>query len=193
MLHRRAVVSGLLEGRPRELLAVAGLGSAAWDLAAAGDHRGNFHFIGAMGQAAPFALGLALAQPRKRVLLFTGDGDMLMGLGSLATLANRAPRNLAIVVLDNQVYQETGSQATATAGPTDLAAVARGCGITSAYHVTDEEALGALRDTIFFGPGPVFVNVRVAAESLPLVFPPSFDGVTAINRFREAATNGSDD
>jgi len=93
MLHRRPTVKTLLEDRATNLLAVAGLGSSTWDLSAAGNSPNNFCFIGAMGQAAPFALGLALAQPQKRVVLFTGDGEILMSLGILATIANRQPAN----------------------------------------------------------------------------------------------------
>lgn len=188
MLHRRPLVKSLLEGRPDNTLVVTGLGSSTWDLAASGDHAGNFHFIGAMGQAGPFALGLAMAQPGKRVILFTGDGEMLMGLGVLATIANQGPSNLAVVVMDNESYVETGSQPTATAGPTDLEAVARGCGLATTCKVTGEEQVEELRALIFDAPGPVFACVKVVAEALPLVFPHSFDGATAINRFRAAAT-----
>ena len=117
MLHRRPLVKALLEDRPENLLAVSSLGSSTWDLTAAGEDARNFRFIGAMGQAGPFALGLAMAQPDKRVLLLPGDGELLMGLGALATIANQAPTNLAIVVLDNEAYVETGSQPTATAVP----------------------------------------------------------------------------
>ena len=140
-----------------------------------------------MGQAAPFALGLALARPQKRVALFTGDGEILMGLGALATIANRAPENLAIAVLDNRVYQETGGQATATAGPTDLEAVARGCGFANTRTVRKADELVALRNAMFSEPGPILAVLQVVAESLPLIFPASFDGVTAVNRFRDAA------
>lgn len=188
MLYRRPFVKAMLAGRPPHLLAVSGLGSSTWDLTAAGDDARNFCFIGAMGQAAPFALGLAMAQPERRVLLFTGDGEMLMGLGALATIANRAPANLAIAVLDNESYVETGSQPTATAGPTDLETVARGCGIATVCSITAESQADEAREMLHSAPGPVFVNVKVVAESLPLVFPHSFDGATAINRFREAAT-----
>ncbi len=187
MLHRRSLVGRLLRDRPAPLLAVAGLGSAAWDLAASGDDARNFHFIGAMGQAAPFALGLAVARPERRVVLFTGDGEMLMGLGALATIANRAPGNLAILVLDNESYEETGGQATATAGTTDLEAVARACGIRTTRTITVEAEIAALRDLLCEAPGPVLAVAKVFAEALPLVFPPSFDGVTAFNRFRATA------
>ena len=188
MLRRRPLVRALLENRPDALLAVSSLGSATWDLSAAGDDARNFCFIGAMGQAAPFALGLAMARPERRVVLFAGDGEMLMSLGALATIANQAPANLAVVVLDNESYVETGGQPTATAGPTDLAAVARGCGIAAARTVTRDDEMPALREAALDAPGPVFVNVKVAAEALPLVFPHSFDGAEAVNRFRAAAT-----
>jgi thiamine pyrophosphate-dependent acetolactate synthase large subunit-like protein len=187
MLHRRPLVSSLLERRPDHLLAVAGLGSAAWDLAASGDDPRDFHFIGAMGQAAPFGFGLAMARPDKRVVLFTGDGELLMGLGALATIANHAPQNLAVVVLDNESYEETGGQASATAGRTDLEAVARACGIKTTRTVTRSGEIAALRDLVFRASGPVFAVAKVVAEALPLVFPPSFDGVSAINRFHAAA------
>lgn len=188
MLHRRPLVKALLEDRPKNLLAVSSLGSSTWDLTAAGEDARNFRFIGAMGQAGPFALGLAMAQPDKRVLLLTGDGELLMGLGVLATIANQAPTNLAIVVLDNEAYVETGSQPTATAGPTDLEAVARGCGIATTRAITKESEIDALRDMVRNTPGPVLANVKIVAEPLPLVFPDTFDGALAMNRFRDAAT-----
>lgn len=188
MIHRRPAVHYLLEDRPANLLAVSGLGSATWDLAASGDDARNFHFIGAMGQAAPFALGLALAQPDKRVVLFTGDGELLMALGSLATIANVAPPNLAIVVMDNEAYVETGGQPTATAGRTDLEVVARGAGIASTTTIREEPDLEALRESIRGDSGLLFANIKVVTESLPLVFPHSFDGATAVNRFHGAAT-----
>ncbi len=189
-LHRRAVVAALLAQRPERLVAVSSLGNPTWDLAATGDDARNFHFIGAMGQAAPFALGLAMAQPERRVLLLAGDGETLMGLGALATIANQAPANLAIVVLDNESYVETGSQPTATAGRTDLEAVARGCGIATTRTVTREDELAALRELVLDAPGPVLALVKIVAEALPLVFPHSFDGATAINRFRGAMVGG---
>ena len=187
MLYRRPLIKALLEDRPETLLAVSSLGSATWDLTAAGEDARNFRFIGAMGQAGPFALGLAMAQPDKRVVLFAGDGELLMGLGALATIANQAPSNLALVALDNESYVETGSQPSATAGPTDLEAVARGCGIATTCTVRSEDQIDALRDMVRNAPGPVFANVKVVAEALPLVFPNTFDGVTAMNRFRDAA------
>lgn len=187
MLTRRPLVKFLLEDRPDNLLAVSGLGSSTWDLTASGDDARNFCFIGAMGQAGPFALGLALSQPDKRVVLITGDGEMLMGLGVLATIANQAPSNLAILVMDNESYVETGSQPTATAGPTDLAAVAKGCGISDTRTFSEDSEKEALRDLMRNAPGPAFALVKIVREALPLVFPHSFDGAVAINRFRDAA------
>src|ERR1700704_1435699 len=125
-LHRRDVVSQMLKDR-KTLLVVAGLGSTTWDITAAGDSPLNFPTWGAMGQAAMLGLGLALAQPRRRVLVVTGDGEMLMGLGALATIGVQKPANLSIVVIDNERYGETGMQATHTAHGVDLAAVAKGC------------------------------------------------------------------
>src|SRR6266516_1126574 len=119
-LHRRQVVKTLLSERG-DLLVVAGLGSTSWDITAAGDSPLNFPLWGAMGQAAMIGLGLALAQPKRRVLVVTGDGEMLMGLGSLATIGVRRPGNLSIVVLDNERYGETGMQKTHTAYGVDLA------------------------------------------------------------------------
>jgi len=101
VLRRRAVVAAILDGRG-DTLVVAGLGSAAWDVTAAGDHPLNFPMWGAMGGSVAFALGLALAQPERRVLVLSGDGDLLMGLGSLATVAVQRPANLAVVALDNE-------------------------------------------------------------------------------------------
>src|SRR5207244_2238938 len=129
-LRRRDVVSQLLRERG-ELLVVAGLGSTVWDITAAGDSPLSFPLWGAMGQAAMIGLGLALAQPRRRVLVVTGDGEMLMGLGSLATIGVQRPANLTVVVIDNERYGETGMQATHTADGVDLAAVAKACGFTN--------------------------------------------------------------
>lgn len=187
MIHRRPAIRSLVDARPDHLLVVSGLGSSTWDLSAAGDDPRNFCFIGAMGQAGPFALGLATARPSKRVALITGDGELLMSLGVLATIANRAPANLAVIVMDNESYIETGGQPTATAGPTDLEAVARGAGIGETCTIHEESELDMLRERMLNAPGPFFANVKVVAEALPLVFPHSFDGVAAIDRFRAAS------
>ena len=191
MIRRRPALEYLVNDRPGNLLVVTGLGSCTWDLSAAGDDPRNFCFLGAMGQAGPFAFGLAMARPENRVVLVTGDGELLMGLGVLATIANRAPANLAILVMDNESYVETGGQPTATAGRTDLEAIARAAGIGTTCTVRDESELETLRDRMLNAPGPFFANVKVAAETLPLVFPHSFDGATAIDRFRDTVLKGS--
>lgn len=110
ILQRRPLVAQLLQDAGDELLVIAGLGSCAWDITAAGDRPLNMPLWGGMGAPVAMGLGLALAQPQKRVLVITGDGDMLMSLGSLATVAAQQPRNLAIVVVDNEKYGETGTR-----------------------------------------------------------------------------------
>ena len=189
MMQRRTVVAALLENRPTNMVVVSSLGNPTWDVASVGDHALNFNFIGAMGQAGPFALGLAMARPEKRIVLFVGDGELLMSLGVLATIANQAPANLAVVALDNESYVETGSQPSATAGPTDLEAVARACGFVHTRAVVDETPLDDIRVMVWEGEGPLFVNIKIAAEALPLVFPYSFDGAMAMNRFRGAVND----
>jgi thiamine pyrophosphate-dependent acetolactate synthase large subunit-like protein len=183
-LHRREVVARLLEERG-ELLVVAGLGSAAWDCTAAGDHPLTFPLWGAMGQAAMMGLGLALAQPRGRVLVVTGDGEALMGLGALATIGIQGPENLAIVVLDNGRFGETGMQESHTAFGVDLARIARACGFPWAETVTSADALRGLREAIYVRPGPNFAVVKVMVEKPPLVLPPR-DGALLKARFRRA-------
>src|SRR2546430_14454832 len=128
LLERRSVVSGLLANR-EGAIAVGGLGASTYDIAAAGDHDRNFYLWGAMGGAVMIGLGLALAQPKLPVVVITGDGEMLMGMGSLATVGLQRPGNLSIVVLDNEVYGETGGKASHTAGTADLVGIARACGI----------------------------------------------------------------
>jgi len=183
-LHRRKVVEILLENRGN-LLVVAGLGSTAWDISAAGDTDLNFPLWGAMGNAAMFGLGLALAQPKRRVLVLTGDGEMLMGMGSLATIGVQKPRNLAVVVIDNERYGETGMQRTHTAAGVDLAKVAQGCGFRAARQVRSASQVAALRSAIHRAAGPLFAQVKVVAEKIPLVLPPR-DGGLLKSRFRKA-------
>ncbi len=182
-LRRRAVVEKLLAGRG-DLLVLTGLGSSCWDATAVGDCDLNFPIWGAMGGAVPMALGLALARPERRVLVLTGDGEMLMGIGSLATVAAQAPANLAIVVLDNERFGETGMQLTHTAHGTDLAAIAEACGIPVTGTVRDEAELAAAAALIRDGPGPVFYDIKVRAEELDFVLPPK-DGVVLKERFRK--------
>ncbi len=183
-LHRRALVETLLAERGETLL-VTGLGAPSWDAAAAGDSPLTFPLWGAMGGAAMVGLGLALAQPARRVLVITGDGELLMGLGALATIAVQKPRNLAIAVLDNERYGETGQQATHTAWDVDLAAVARAVGFEAALVVEAPDAVASAVAQVHQAPGPLLAVFKVRAEDLPLVLPPK-DGVLLKARFREA-------
>jgi len=194
-LQRRPLVAQLLHDADDDLLVIAGLGSSAWDITAAGDRPLNMPLWGGMGAPVAMGLGLALAQPQKRVLVITGDGDMLMSLGSLATVAAQQPRNLAIVVLDNEKYGETGNQATHTSprdnGPTgsgagsDLSVIARGCGIADANVVWIEGELDQLVADARTAPGPIFRVAKVRVEKLPQAFPPQ-DGAWLKERFRRA-------
>ncbi len=181
MMHRRDVVAALLENRGG-LLVVAGLGSTAWDCTAAGDSPLTFPMWGAMGLAAMTGLGLALAQPARRVLVITGDGETLMGLGALATIGAQRPANLAIAVIDNERFGETGMQATHTAQGVDLAAIARACGFPNAFLAKDPGTLSGACSALRGAPGPVLAQIKVAAEKLPLVLPPK-EGVALVGRF----------
>jgi thiamine pyrophosphate-dependent acetolactate synthase large subunit-like protein len=184
-LDRRAAAARLLRDRG-DLLVVTGLGSPTYDVAAAGDHARNFYLWGAMGGAVMVGLGLALAQLQVPVLVVTGDGEMLMGLGSLATVAAQAPKNLSIAVLDNGLYGETGGQPSHTALGTDLAAVARGCGIADARLVADEAGLEEFaRRVSAVGNGPAVGIIKVSRTEHPRVLP-SRDGAFLKARFRAA-------
>jgi len=184
-LPRREAVARLLAGR-RDLLVVTGLGAPTYDVAAAGDHDRNFYLWGAMGAASLIGLGLAIAQPKVPVLVVTGDGEMLMGMGGLATVALVNPPNLSILVLDNGLYGETGGQQSHSAGPTDLAAVARACGIADARTVAAQAELDALHERVHrVGTGTLFARVVIDPALLPRVLPPR-DGTFLKNRMRGA-------
>jgi len=187
-LHRRDVVNHILHQRG-DLLVVAGLGAPAWDVTAAGDHPLSFPLWGAMGGAAMIGLGLALAQPKRKVLVVTGDGEMLMGLGSLAVIGSLKPRNLSIVVLDNEQYGETGMQDTVTASGVDLAGIAKSAGFTTTMSIKTKSELSLLKNQIYkeskTTSGPLFAQVKVDPEKLPLVLPPR-EGAYLKNRFRIA-------
>ena len=181
-LDRRAVVATLLRD-PGDLLVVTGLGAATYDAGAAGDRHLNFYLWGAMGGAAMIGLGLAQAQPGRRVLVLTGDGEMLMGMGSLASIAAAAAPNLAIAVLDNARYGETGSQRSHTGLTTDLAAVAAACGWSATTTARDMDEVAALRDRL--RREPLFAVLRIAPDEKPRHLPPR-DGAYLADRFRRA-------
>jgi thiamine pyrophosphate-dependent acetolactate synthase large subunit-like protein len=184
-LERRAAMATLLEGRSDDLLLVPGLGSTAWDAAAAGDNDRNFYLWGAMGGAAMIGLGLALAQPDKRVAVITGDGEMLMGLGALATIGIQRPSNLAVIVFDNGVYGETGMQPSHTQSGVDLLKVAGACGIEACLDVRDEAALHDLAGRLKGLHTTLFARVLIEANEPPRVLPER-DGVVLKQRFRKA-------
>ena len=184
-LRRREVAKRISEVGGNKLLVVTGLGSTNWDFTAAGDRDLIFPMWGAMGGAVPVGLGLALAQPKNQVLVATGDGEMLMGLGSLATVAVQAPANLTIVVFDNEHYGETGMQLSATADEADIAAVANGCGIKSSVNINNDKELKKALPKLFKIPGPSLCVIKVRAESLDFVLPPK-DGAFLKDRFRRA-------
>jgi hypothetical protein len=183
-LKRRSVVRALLQDRGG-LLAIGGLGAPAWDITAAGDVPENLPLWGGMGGAAMMGLGLALAQPTRKVAVITGDGEMLMGIGSLATIAVQKPRNLSIIVLDNEHYGETGMQETHTRHGVDLVTMAKGAGIADARLVRTAEEVIALRAAIHAGTGPIFAQVKIDEASEPLVLPPREASILQA-RMREA-------
>jgi len=182
-LERRAAMARLVADRGDDLLVVPGLGSTTWDLAAAGDNDRNFYLWGAMGGAAMIGLGLALAQPDKRVAVITGDGEMLMGLGSLATIGIQRPANLAVIVFDNGVYGETGMQPSHTQGGVDLLKVAAGCGIGSCLDVRDEAGLTDLALRLKSLRETLFARVLIEPSDPPRVLPER-DGPVLKQRFR---------
>ena len=182
-LARRPVVTKILESRKDELL-ITGLGAPTWDVASVSDHQNNFYLWGGMGGAVSTGLGLALAKPERRVLVFTGDGEMLMGLGSLATVAVQKPKNFAVIVLDNERYGETGMQKTATASGVDLSLVARGVGFHIARTIWTEDELSEASNEIYSAHGPVFYNIKVQPSDDPMVLPEK-DGLTMKHRFKE--------
>jgi thiamine pyrophosphate-dependent acetolactate synthase large subunit-like protein len=183
LLDRRAVVSTLLKDR-KGMVAVGGLGASTNDMAAAGDHDRNFYLWGGMGGAVMMGLGLALAQPDLPIVVITGDGEMLMGMGSLATVAMQKPGNLSIIVLDNERYGETGGQTSHTSSAADLVGVAKACGIADSRAITTmaevEALVGRLHD---LKSGPRFANVKIDGANVERILP-TRDGNYIVNRIR---------
>ena len=161
---------------------VAGIGNTNFDLAAAAPGRPeNFYMLGSMGLASSIALGVALQQPTRRVFALEGDGSILMNLGSLATIATAAPRNLTVIIWDNGAYQITGGQATATARGTDLVTIARGAGFRGSQRVADEADFDAAIIRALGEDGPHFITARVDAS--PGAARPERDPVLLKDRF----------
>jgi len=183
-LNRRTVVARLLKNRSSALV-VTSLGNPTFDVAAAGDSPHNFYLWGAMGGAVMVGMGMALAQPERRVVVFTGDGEMMMGIGSLATVAVEKPENLAIVVLNNEHYAETGMQPAHAGRGVDLTGIARACGFAEAYDIASEDGVETLAARLFEKKGLVFAAIRISIDPTPAALPPR-DGPYLRSRFREA-------
>jgi thiamine pyrophosphate-dependent acetolactate synthase large subunit-like protein len=184
LLDRREVVRTLLDGR-EQLVVVTGLGSPSYDTMAAGDHDLNYYLWGAMGSAATVGLGLALAHPERPVLVITGDGEQLMGLGALATIGMQRPANLTIAVLDNERYAETGMQHSHTAAGVRIDQVAAACGFAWASEVITVAGADDVRARLTAFAGPGLAVFKVAPTDLPRVLPP-IDAVYLKHRLRLA-------
>lgn len=184
-LDRRAVVARLLSNRADDLLVVTGLGSPAYDVMAAGDHPKNYYLWAAMGSAAMVGLGLARARPGDPVLVVTGDGEAMMGLGGLATIATQKPENLTICVLDNGHFGETGMQTSHSGLGVALDKVAAAMGFGWTAEIADMAGVDALRARLARRDGAGLARVRIATDAAPRVLPPR-DGVHVKNRFRAA-------
>ncbi|SDS65180.1 thiamine pyrophosphate-dependent enzyme [Bradyrhizobium canariense] len=185
LLERRSVVSSLLAKR-KDAVVVGGLGASTYDIAAAGDHDRNFYLWGAMGGAVMIGLGVALAQPKLPVIVITGDGEMLMGIGSLATVGLQKPKNLTIVVLDNERYGETGGQASHTAATVDLVGAAKACGISDVRAIATMAEIEAFASAIQdVSAGPRFASVKIDGANLERVLA-NRDGTFLVNRIRGA-------
>ncbi|MGI4797211.1 MAG: thiamine pyrophosphate-dependent enzyme [Janthinobacterium lividum] len=183
-LNRREVVAALLRDR-QDILVVTGLGSPSYDVMAAGDHDNNYYLWAAMGSAMTVGLGLAKAQPSKKILVITGDGEALMGFGALATLALQQPANLTVAVLDNGHYAETGMQVSHAGRGIDLDRVAQTCGFGWTAEITDMAGVAELRRQVDAMDGLKLATIKIKAENLPRVLPPR-DGAYIKNRFRAA-------
>ena len=183
-LKRRDAVARLLERR-KDALVITGLGTPGYDVMAAGDHDNNFYLWGAMGGAAMVGLGLALSKPERPVLVFTGDGEQLMGMGGLATIGVAKPDNLVIIVLNNEYYGETGMQRSHAGRGVDLVAVAAACGLEDSRRITDDAGIDELCDNIHQRAGAIYAEIMIDAHEPKRVLPPR-DGVFIKNRFRRS-------
>jgi thiamine pyrophosphate-dependent acetolactate synthase large subunit-like protein len=183
-LNRRHVISKLLKER-QDSLVVNGLGGTCWDLASLGDNDFNFYVWGGMGNACMIGLGLALSQPEKKVIVITGDGEMLMGIGSLATIALKNPKNFSIVIFDNELYGETGNQKTHTAYSTNLSQIAIGAGIKNSSIISSEEELLLLSSEIHKIKNLTFSQIKINQQQEEIVLPIR-EGSYIKSRFRKA-------
>jgi len=183
-LDRREAVARLLQDR-KDLLVVTGLGSASYDVMAAGDHDNNYYLWAAMGSAATVGLGIAKAQPDHSVLVVTGDGELMMAMGALATIAVSNPANLTIAVIDNGQFGETGQQTSHAGYGVEIAKIAESVGFAWTGVITDLAGVDNLRRRLNHREGPQLATVKVVANNAPRVLPPR-DGTYVKNRFRAA-------
>jgi thiamine pyrophosphate-dependent acetolactate synthase large subunit-like protein len=161
----RSVMTRLLVSKLRsEEAVVGGTGNTNFDLWASGQRPQNFYMLGSMGLTTPIALGVAMAQPQRKVFALDGDGSILMQLGALGTVAAEAPKNLAIVIWDNGIYEITGSQKTLTSAGTDLVTIAKGAGIKQSFWAFDEARFESLIERTLVEDGPWFIVVRIDGE-----------------------------
>jgi thiamine pyrophosphate-dependent acetolactate synthase large subunit-like protein len=161
VMNRFDLTSRLVAKLKKEEAVIGGIGNTNFDLWAAGHRPQNFYMLGSMGLAFPIALGVALAQPNRRVFALEGDGSLLMQLGCLSTIATLKPKNLVMILMDNGIYQITGAQPTPAAAATDLMAVAVGCGLTNSVWAADEEDFERLIDQSLTTTGPMLIGVRI--------------------------------
>lgn len=161
VMNRFDLTSRLVAKLKKEEAVVGGIGNTNFDLWAAGHRPQNFYMLGSMGLAFPIALGVALAQPNRRVFALEGDGSLLMQLGCLSTIATLRPKNLSMIVMDNGIYQITGAQPTPAAAATDLIAVAIGCGLTNSTWAADEDDFERLIDQSLTASEPMLIGVRI--------------------------------
>jgi thiamine pyrophosphate-dependent acetolactate synthase large subunit-like protein len=182
-MDRRVAVKKLLDARAGALV-VTGLGSPSYDVHAVGDRDDNYYLWGAMGGAALVGLGIAQAQPEKRVMVITGDGEQLMAFGALATIAVARPKNLDVIILDNQHFGETGMQSSHTGRGIGFDKVAAACGFAEVAELRSLEEVDTLCDRLRRpADGPRLFVLKIVAENLPRSLPPR-DAVHVKNRFR---------
>jgi thiamine pyrophosphate-dependent acetolactate synthase large subunit-like protein len=161
VMNRFELTKRLVAKLPEDAAVVGGIGNTNFDLGMAGRRPQNFYMLGSMGLACPIALGVALAQPQRRVVALEGDGSLLMQLGVLATIAMLKPKNLTLIVMDNASYQITGGQPTATATGTDLVTIARGAGVAQSAWAADEEMFDELATQALSKDGPWLIAARI--------------------------------
>ncbi|MET3988760.1 thiamine pyrophosphate-dependent acetolactate synthase large subunit-like protein [Bradyrhizobium sp. JR7.2] len=161
VMNRFDVTSRLIARLKHEEAVIGGIGNTNFDLWAAGHRPQNFYMLGSMGLAFPIALGVALAQPDRRVFALEGDGSLLMQLGALATIAALRPKNLIMIVMDNGIYQITGAQPTPAASVADIVAIASGSGLANSAWAADEEDFERLVDEALSASEPSLIAVRI--------------------------------